>query len=403
MFILMVLVSGVIVSEWLGVTQLKAQYCTLPLYLPISTGTAISVPPPKGGDNPSLIPSIPILQDPEPHPKGKFCLAGQCCYEYVPADTTQYEGINVHGKPSDGGHFVGKYIEFNNYRDIADYVYQPAFTHLTVKPAVFPQLNLQKIAPCLQPGTVIWCTTAFLDKFFRDFYPLIKVPFVLVSGDTDASSPEKHVDRLKDEKLLHWYGQNSDINASQYAKYTAIPLGISQWMNGPATLYEHQEEYLKIPKTKLCIYNSITQAHPDRVAVTKLVQEKMPWVEVWTHQRMGHHLPTVYKRIAEFKFIFSPRGVGIDCYRTWEALLLGTIPIVKSSTMNEAYEDLPILIVDDWNIITPEFLNQKWVEMMESGKKYNWAKLYRPYWQQMFYRHRSPYESKKDKIRYTEN
>ncbi len=34
----------------------------------------------------------------------------------------------------------------------------------------------------------------------------------------------------------------------------------------------------------------------------------------------------------------------IDGYRTWEAVLLGAIPIVLSSTLNQLYENAPIMI-----------------------------------------------------------
>ena len=38
-----------------------------------------------------------------------------------------------------------------------------------------------------------------------------------------------------------------------------------------------------------------------------------------------------------FTFIYSPEGTGIDCHRTWEALYLNTIPIMKR---NHLFRDL---------------------------------------------------------------
>ena len=35
---------------------------------------------------------------------------------------------------------------------------------------------------------------------------------------------------------------------------------------------------------------------------------------------------------AHFAFVASPSGNGLDCHRTWEALLLRSIPIVKVQT-----------------------------------------------------------------------
>ena len=64
------------------------------------------------------------------------------------------------------------------------------------------------------------------------------------------------------------------------------------------------------------------------------------------------------KEMAQCKFTFSPRGFGIDCYRTWEALLVGSIPVIKSSHLDFMYEGLPVLIVNDWQVINEDFLNK---------------------------------------------
>ena len=79
---------------------------------------------------------------------------------------------------------------------------------------------------------------------------------------------------------------------------------------------------------------------------------------------------------------------GLDCHRTWEALYTGTIPIVISSSINELYEDLPVLIVPDWDSITKEFLEQKYEEIQNKLKnnEYNMDKLYFEYWKNMIER-----------------
>ena len=62
--------------------------------------------------------------------------------------------------------------------------------------------------------------------------------------------------------------------------------------------------------------------------------------------------PECYDQMSKYKFILSPPGAGEDTHRTWEALYVGCIPIVKSSLLNSLYEDLPVVIVDDWDVIT---------------------------------------------------
>ncbi len=55
---------------------------------------------------------------------------------------------------------------------------------------------------------------------------------------------------------------------------------------------------------------------------------------------------------------FLSSGVGVDCFRTWEAIAMGAIPIVESSTLNPLHEQAPAIIVDKWDksLITEEFL-----------------------------------------------
>jgi hypothetical protein len=37
--------------------------------------------------------------------------------------------------------------------------------------------------------------------------------------------------------------------------------------------------------------------------------------------------------------------------KAWEAILLGTIPIIQYSTLDDAYERFPVVFVNEWNEI----------------------------------------------------
>ena len=54
---------------------------------------------------------------------------------------------------------------------------------------------------------------------------------------------------------------------------------------------------------------------------------------MWTWPR-GQYLMT----LGSHKFVLSPRGNGLDAHRTWEAMLVGAIPIVRASALNPLYE-----------------------------------------------------------------
>jgi hypothetical protein len=84
--------------------------------------------------------------------------------------------------------------------------------------------------------------------------------------------------------------------------------------------------------------------------------------------------------LREHKFALSPPGRGLDTHRTWEALMVGTIPIVIRSPLDILYDQLPVLIIDDWSIITPEYLEQRWQEFQKGT--YDFSRLYAPYWKE---------------------
>ena len=87
---------------------------------------------------------------------------------------------------------------------------------------------------------------------------------------------------------------------------------------------------------------------------------------------------TTWSKQLNYAFVASPFGAGFDCYRTWEALALGAIPIVKSSTIDALYDDLPVLIVKEWSDITENLLNST-IKDFET-QTYQYEKLTLAYW-----------------------
>ena len=80
----------------------------------------------------------------------------------------------------------------------------------------------------------------------------------------------------------------------------------------------------------------------DRPAISSDIPNKKSY---WKHSNIEGKIlvnvtnPLYYHLINKYKFILSPSGAGPDCHRTWEALYMGCIPIVISSSIKELYED----------------------------------------------------------------
>ena len=70
----------------------------------------------------------------------------------------------------------------------------------------------------------------------------------------------------------------------------------------------------------------------------------------------------------------------MDCYRTLEALYVGCIPIVVNSPTTQYLRDLPILIIDDWNQISYNFLQEQYEKFQNT--EYNLDQIKLSYWKE---------------------
>src|ERR1700693_6134436 len=68
----------------------------------------------------------------------------------------------------------------------------------------------------------------------------------------------------------------------------------------------------------------------------------------------------MWQERGRYVFVLSPHGMGLDCHRTWEALALGHIVIVPSSSLDSLFEDLPVVKITNWDDITSDALT-KWL------------------------------------------
>ena len=247
----------------------------------------------------------------------------------------------------------------------------------------------------IKKNDIVYVCTSAIKNFFEIIFPLIREPFILVTGDSDLSPYHIYVD---DKKILHWFAQNLLHN---HEKMTHIPIGLDYhtikpneqhpWIYGTGMNPKQQEEQLleyKIharPITQRLIgcYANFHHAawgigeRGDRKEVVEKVRKDIVFYErefekrevCWDHQ-------------SKFMFVLSPRGGGYDCHRTWEALVLGCIPIVKTSGLDPLYEDLPVCIVESWSDITTEYL-QKYLDSLKD-KRFNYDKLSLKYWVDLF-------------------
>ena len=88
---------------------------------------------------------------------------------------------------------------------------------------------------------------------------------------------------------------------------------------------------------------------------------------------MHRHAPSGVN--TQYMFDISPPGHGIDCFRTWEALALGMIPIVlRSGTpLDELLRELPVVLVASFSEVTLPQLRVWAREIEERRQRKAWG------------------------------
>jgi len=218
-------------------------------------------------------------------------------------------------------------------------------------------------------GETVYCHPTALENFVSSYLPNIKFPFVLISGDSDMTIPVDCRDSanavLGHPLLIRWFAQNC-VEPSE--KLVQLPIGLdfhtmergsSAW--GPKQSRESQEnDILRLcnasNKETKCYGNFQFTTWTRYAADRKLAMAQIP-KELIFYEPIKCSRIRSWTNMIKYKYVVSPHGNGLDCHRTWEALALGCIPIVKSSPLDPMFEDLPVLIVKEWSDITQELLD----------------------------------------------
>lgn len=88
--------------------------------------------------------------------------------------------------------------------------------------------------------------------------------------------------------------------------------------------------------------------------------------------------------MAQAIFVLSPPGWGADCHRHWEALLMGTIPVMLSTANDSLFRGLPVVIVEDYSLLTREILLSKYEELHSPAREWDWSRLFVEAWASEF-------------------
>jgi len=267
--------------------------------------------------------------------------------------------------------------------------------------------------------TIYICNSAiskFANKLKNDkAFANLNCRFIVVSGDSDDTCPDdlfesySNIDSdfkqfIENDKIIHWFSQNC-IRTTHH-KLSQLPIGLA-YHHLHNEYIEYEAQKIVSPMKQEAVLDSIIQKSKqmnlpfwkrelkcyinfnfesnyirsrfgyDRYEAITKIPENLTFSEKSEVQRN-----ISWNTQSKYAFVVSPFGNGFDCHRTWEALILGCIPIVKTSGIDSLYEDLPVLIIKDWSDITNELLRKTLDDFKKKHDKgeFNYYKLTLKYW-----------------------
>jgi hypothetical protein len=194
-------------------------------------------------------------------------------------------------------------------------------------------------------GCIIFLPVEKLSNFQETILPKINTKFSMITHRGDKSVTSNYLKIADHPHLVHWFAQNNQL---EHPKITAIPIGLEDaWRHNNGVV----KDFVKLRKKG---GNKIPRVlYGFNVNTNRLVRSKATDVLCQFELADSIHVDSrKYRKILnEYMFVASPAGNGIDCHRTWEALYLGTIPIVVGKSFYSQFDDFPGVILDDWEEI----------------------------------------------------
>jgi hypothetical protein len=248
-------------------------------------------------------------------------------------------------------------------------------------------------------GMSVYVCSDLLNFFVSTILPKMNKRFVLVSGDSDLCVPKEILTQNETARLLNspylikWFLQNTQIQNCN--KMIQIPIGLDyhtisndpscNWkLENEGHLPRHQESILMdirnkskpLSDRKLKIYVNFTltsdRFNDRKESLENINPDLMEINSSFTKRTINWEITTNYA------FVLSPFGNGMDCHRTWESICLGSVPIVKAPNFRKLFEDLPVLIVNNWSDVTQELLENTIQDF--KTKTFNYDKITLSYW-----------------------
>lgn len=157
--------------------------------------------------------------------------------------------------------------------------------------------------------------------------------------------------------MRHWYAQN--LLSCTHDKLSPLPIGIAnpKWPHGNIKRFRSLSQENNEKDNLLYVNFNVATNQAERIYCLSHVKGRIE-TEYPDYSNLSGYNDFVentqegYLRdISRSYFTVSPNGNGIDCHKTWEAIYMGSVPIVTHSIMVERFKEMgiPLLIIESWS------------------------------------------------------
>lgn len=214
----------------------------------------------------------------------------------------------------------------------------------------------------LRAARTLFVYTHDVDAFTQRLWPRLGTTgHVLITHNSDLEVGHSHAAWLDGDGagLARWFAQNVTV---AHPRLEPLPIGISNtmWPHGAlAPLARAMRRQVRRPRPQPIFVQFSTSTHPSRGAALNALRGNFP-------EASSDGAPVLPWRdyldlLASHRFCACPRGNGLDTHRFWESQYLGVVPVVERTILAEHWsaQGLPVVIVDDWNEVTPQRLQDE--------------------------------------------
>jgi hypothetical protein len=245
---------------------------------------------------------------------------------------------------------------------------------------------LDRASPRLDPrsvpdGGVVFVAhrPASLRYFFDRVHPRIRGRYVLVTHNSICRDLRPFLEHIEDERLLRWFGKNMD---GLHEKAQGVPVGVINQSDPrrrgiDAGTWDHLRSTVVERDLGLLVNHDPGRPHQSKTEVRRRAVEHLKGI-AGVHIMRRQPWPEYAANILRARFVLSPPGEQLDCFRTWEALLLGAYPIVLRNRISPLYEGLPVVQVADFGEIDEAFLDAQAARL--AATSWDLERLFAPFW-----------------------